>query len=147
MNWIDIAIGAVGGGGLTTIIGHLIRARVSTHSTDRTVNADLQKHWTETMVGLVDALRGELHDARQKVADYLELKEKLAHLEEALDHIHAMLNAEGDIEIGAAQRRAQAFLRRMRPDPATEKGEQRQSVQRAISAKRLERDVSDGKID
>lgn len=147
MDWGTLISGAVGGGTLASIVAAWLTSRSTNHSTNRSVDADLAKHWTKTMGELVDALRDELHEARQKVVDYLELKEKLAHLEEALDHIYAMLNAEGDVEVGAAQKRAQAFLRRMRPDPVQAKGEQRQDAQRKVSKARIERDAEQGKID
>jgi uncharacterized membrane-anchored protein YhcB (DUF1043 family) len=81
-------------------------------------NNDLEKHWTKTTVELIDALRKELEQSRlelsKHVASTRELQTLLAHFDEALDHIHALISSDSDAEKAASQRRAQAFLKRMR---------------------------------
>ena len=142
---LQLLLAAMGGGAFTAI-GQVcvqkIRSRGETHAADRTVDAKLQEHWTDTTLELVDTLRQELHDSKDELASLRPLVAKLAHFEEALDHIHALLAArrsEKEAEIEASARRAQAFLHRMRGDD--KKGEQREAVQRELSAKRVVKDI------
>lgn len=95
---------------------------------------------------LLKAAREEMSELREEVTGLRGMTAKVAHIEEALDHIHALLHAEGEAEVRAAARRASAFLKRMRPDPVEEKGEKRNSTQADISASRLKRDAEEGKL-
>ncbi len=147
-DWLPIAIACIGSGGLSAVATAWLTSGASRHGTDRTVDADLQKHWTDTTIGLVEALQGELHTARGELATYRQTEARLAHFEEALDHIHALLAALKSVneqELVAAERRASAFLRRMRGDDA--KGEERQAVQRSVSAERVKHDARRGRKD
>ncbi len=84
-------------------------------------NADVEKHRDGLTIDMLKAVREELAQMRLDLmaardeADRLRSwQSHLAHFEEALDHIHALMNAEGLEEKRAAERRAQAFLNRMR---------------------------------
>lgn len=82
------------------------------------------------MLDLLEAAREEAHAAR-------DLLVRTAHLEEALDHIHALLQSCGEPgEWKVAHRRATAFLRRMREE-AQLADELRNSVQSARSQRFL----------
>lgn len=150
MDWLQLTAAGIGGGACAsaaTVAVQWLRSRGERHATDRTVNADLQKHWTDTTLELVDALRSELHEAREELTGLRPLVAHLAHFEEALDHIHALLAAlrsESRDELKAAERRAQAFLRRMRGDDR--KGEQRQAIQRRVSGARVIKDSEEGDV-
>lgn len=150
MNEIVQLLLAGSAGSAATVIVQLLRVRSARHSIDRNVDARLQEHWTDTTLKLVEALQAELHSAREQLGEQRLAQAKLAHFEEALDHIHALLAALKSVnehELLAAERRASAFLRRMRPDPVELKGEQRQDVQRDISAERVVKDAREGKAD
>lgn len=95
---------------------------------------------------LLKAAREEMSELREEVSGLRGMTAKVAHIEEALDHIHALLHSEGADELRAATRRATAFLKRMRPDPMEEKGELRNATQADISASRLKRDAEEGKL-
>jgi hypothetical protein len=142
-------LGAILGAGATqvaNVIVQSIRSRGETDSAKVNAHAKLEEHWTDTTLELVDSLREELKIVRDEVQQLRPLVSQLAHFEEALDHIHALLaslRSASDIEIGAAVRRAQAFLNRMRGIDA--KGEVRQAVQTEISAARIVEDARAGK--
>jgi hypothetical protein len=51
---------------------------------------------------LLRAAREEMSALRAEVTDLRGLTAKAAHIEEALDHIHALLHAEGEAELRAA---------------------------------------------
>lgn len=140
---------AIGGvcGWLGNVLLQLIRTGGETEGKRVDAKADLEKHWTDTTLELVDALRSELTDARRELGELRPLITRLAHFEEALDHIHALLAAlrsGQEIEIKASEKRAQAFLGRMRGDEA--KGIARQAVQTAVSAERIVRDAKEGRL-
>jgi HPt (histidine-containing phosphotransfer) domain-containing protein len=137
--WLQLLLaGSAGSAG--TVIVQMLRSRSARFSTERSIDARLQEHWTDTTLKLVEALQAELHSSREQLAEQRLGQARLAHFEEALDHIHALLAALKSVneqELLAAERRASAFLRRMRPDPVELKGEHRQEVQRDISAERV----------
>lgn len=125
-----------------TAVVQLIRTGGETDGKKMETKAKLEEHWTDTTLELVDALRSELSDARRELGELRPLITRLAHFEESLDHLHALLAAHRSgnaVEIQAAERRASAFLSRMRGDAA--KGEMRQAVQTVISAQRIVEDV------
>lgn len=136
------------GGGLTLVGNAIVQAiknRGDAATAAMNARAKLEEHWTDTTLELVDALRTELTSARDELAELRPLIVRLAHFEEALDHIHALLAAlrsGSEIEVAASERRARAFLNRMRGDDA--KGEMRQAVQTAISAARIVEDSAKG---
>ncbi len=110
-------LAGVGGGGAALVAQHLfgwLKARGRT-------NADVDKHRDGLTIEMLKVAREEMAAVRVELAatkaeaDGLRaLQAHLAHFEEALDHIHALLNAEGPEETRAATRRARAFLNRMR---------------------------------
>jgi hypothetical protein len=143
------AISAVLASGATLLGGVIVQSIRSAAETDTarvSTQAKLEEHWTDTTLELVDSLRKELTTVREEVQQLRPLVGKLAHFEESLDHIHALLaslRSANDIEISAAVRRAQAFLNRMRGTDA--KGEVRQVAQTQISAARIVNDAISGK--
>lgn len=110
---IDVAqlvVAAVGGGG-TTVIAQGFAAWWRGRGDRYKVDADIEAHRDNLTLQLLKAARDEAAAARAETVSV-----HLVHLEEALDHIHSLLNAESDDERKAAERRARAFLRRMRPE-------------------------------
>ena len=140
---LGIVAGVIG-----TAIVQTIRSAGETEGKRIDSHTKLEEHWTDTTLELVDALRSELGNARQELGELRPLLVRLAHFEEALDHIHALLAAlrsDEEVEIRAAVRRAQSFLSRMRGDEA--KGEARQSVQTVLSAERIVADAKAGRVE
>jgi hypothetical protein len=123
------------GGWFGHVIVQWLRNRSADHSVDRNIDAQMEQHWTKTMLELVSTLRNELAEAKIEITALRPMEARLAHLEEALDHIHALLSSDSDAERRAAERRARAFMRRMRGDDA--KGELRNAVQAVRSARNL----------
>jgi hypothetical protein len=102
------------GSGLTWLGNAAVRWLRDRH----TGEARIAQHRDGLTFDLLRAAREEMSALRAEVTDLRGLTAKAAHIEEALDHIHALLHAEGEAELRAAARRATAFLKRMRPDPA-----------------------------
>jgi len=138
---IQLVIAALTGGGGTLLFqaaGGWFKERARDRRADRFSGVKLEEHRDRLTFDLLEAAREELSDLRTEVSELRPISIRVAHLEEALDHIHALLHAEGDVETRAAERRAKAFLRRMRP----EIGDLRQSAQVATSAKNVIGDIS-----
>lgn len=111
---LQLAAVAMGGGGATLfaqVAAGWWRARGVRYKVDRTVDADLETERGKLTLELLKAAREDAKAVREETASI-----HAVHLEEALDHIHALLNADGADERKAAERRARAFLRRMRPE-------------------------------
>lgn len=138
---IEAAAPVAGAAMVLTLLGRAAVQWIRSRAGNREVDADLQKHWTEVTLQLVDELREELGSAKAELAALRPILTTLGHFEESLDHLHALLAAlrTGTTEeLSAAVRRAEAFLRRMRGDDA--KGETRQAVQTLLSAQRIVKD-------
>lgn len=134
---------AAGGGGATILAQWgvaWLKSRGEQHKVERDADVKLEEHRDGLTFDLLRAAREEMGELRKEVVDLRGLTAKAAHIEEALDHLHALLHADGEIEMRAAARRATAFLKRMRPDPVEVRGGQRNDVQAAISAARIKRD-------
>ncbi|MFC0305287.1 hypothetical protein [Rhizorhabdus histidinilytica] len=139
---VELVVAAASGGGGTLIFQGVAawwKSRTEMRRDDREADARLEARRDKLTFDLLDAagewgaaLRSELAELRPIIA-------RVAHLDEALDHIHALLHAEGEAERRAAERRAKAFLRRMRP----EIGDLRNSAQAATSAQRVARDIEE----
>lgn len=116
MTLIDLAPLALTafGGSAATIVVQFLRGKSEQRAAETTVSAQLEQHWATTTLELVDALREELSEARREIAALRPMESRLAHLEEALDHIHALLSSRTAAEKRAAERRARLFLGRMR---------------------------------
>lgn len=131
MDVLQLVAVAMGGGGVT-IVGQMAagwwKSRGEKYRVDRTVDAELESERGKLMLDLLKAARDDATAVRQETASI-----HAVHLEEALDHLHALLNADCDIERKAAEKRAKAFLRRMRP----EIGDIRNQRQKARSAHEL----------
>lgn len=137
---VSLGISAISGGGLLALFqgvtgwaekrreGHLAK-----QSAQQENDARLEEHRDKLTFDLLTAARSEMAALREEVATLRPINARIAHLEEALDHIHALLNAEGDLEMRSARRRAKAYLRRMRP----EVGDLRNAAQAQESAKNI----------
>lgn len=140
---IEAAALAIGGGG-TTIFAQAVSGWWTGRREDRRTQLDydvkLEEHRDSLTFDLLTAAREEMASLRAEAASLRPLMVHAAHLEEALDHLYALLHAEGDLERKAAERRAKAFLKRMRPEP----GDRRQAVQTEISAARVIDDAKKG---
>jgi hypothetical protein len=131
---VEIAVAAGAGGGGTLLLQTLnawFRTRTEDRRSKLELGAKLDEHRDQLTFDLLTAAREEMKELRAEVSELRPISLRVAHLEEALDHIHALLHAEGDAEKRAAERRAKAYLRRMRP----EIGDLRNSAQAASSAK------------
>lgn len=127
----------VAGGGALTLGGQYViawmKGRDVRHVADREADAKLEEHRDSLTFDLLNAAREELTAFRQEVSSLRPLQARVAHLEEALDHLHALLHADSDAEWEAAERRAKGFLKRMRPGV----GELRNMKQAGESAETL----------
>lgn len=135
---LTVVLSAIGGW-LATIGVQWLKSRDSRHQVDRTVDAQVEEQRDKLTFELLQQARQEVAEAKTEAAHLRPMVARLAHFEEALDHIHALLSSETDAEKAAAERRARAFLRRMRGDDT--KGEMRNAVQTQISAERLIQDA------
>lgn len=124
---LQLAAVAFGGGG-ATVVAQGIAAWWKSRGAKYKVDADIEAHRDNLTLDLLKAARDEAKAARAETVSV-----HLVHLEEALDHIHALLHADGDAERKAAEKRAKAFLRRMRP----EVGDIRNQRQKLRSAEEL----------
>jgi len=128
---VGLMLAAMTGGGSTIVVQMVAgwwRARGDKYKVDAEIDASRGQLTLE----LLKAARDEAAAVRKETVSI-----HAVHLEEALDHLHAVLNAEGDAERRAAERRARAFLRRMRPGI----GDLRNNAQAAESARRLANDI------
>jgi hypothetical protein len=114
---VTILVAAVGGGGMT----HATTGAVAWFKSrgDRTdhreeLKARVDEHRDKLTLDLLVACRAELAAARLEAAELHVLQGRLAHFEEALDHIESLMGAKGTDDRRAAERRARQFLTRMR---------------------------------
>jgi hypothetical protein len=137
---VPLATAAVSGGGIT-LLGQWgaewAKSRTSHVQHEKSLDAQLEEHRDNLTFDLLKAARDEMKSLREEAAQLRPLSSRVAHLEEALDHIDAMLHARNDIERAAAEKRAKAFLKRLRPGI----GELRNAAQTTISAQNLANDV------
>lgn len=124
-------------GGGVTMVGQYwlawMKGRGEARRADRDADVKLDSQRDQLTMDLLTQARLEMASLRAEVADLRPLQTRVAHLEEALDHVYALLHAVGPEEERAAHRRATAFLKRMRPDV----GDLRNMVQAADSAREL----------
>ena len=143
MTILETALTLAAGGGATGLGTFLVQWQRDRHAekvTERTADSQIEGQRDGLTLDLLRAAREEMGELRKEMGDQRSLAAKAAHIDEALDHIHALLHADGDVEFAAARRRATAFLRRMRPDPVEVKAEERADLQRAISTANIKRD-------
>jgi hypothetical protein len=117
VTWFEALFVAGSGGGLTLLAQSgtaWLKARGERHRTNRDADVKLEEHRDKLTFDLLDAARVEVAAARDEAASLRPMVARLAHFEEALDHIHALLHAQMGEERKAAERRARAFLSRMR---------------------------------
>lgn len=141
---MEAAALVLGGGGSTVFVqavGGWWSGRREDRRNERDTDLKIEEHRDSLTFDLLTAAREEMSALRSEAASLRPLALHVAHLEEALDHLHALLHAEGELEQIAASRRAKAFLKRMRP----EAGEKRNAVQAEISAARVIGDAKKGK--
>jgi len=140
---VEAAALVLGGGG-TTVFAQAVNGwwtgKREDRRNQRNSDAQLEEHRDNLTFDLLKAARDEMASLRTEASSLRPLMVHAAHLEEALDHLYALLHAEGDLERMAAERRARGFLKRMRPEP----GEKRNSVQTEISAARVIDDAKKG---
>lgn len=117
VTWFEALFVAGSDGGMTLLAQSRtawLKARGERHRTDQDADVKLEAHRDKLTFDLLDAARVEVTAAREEAACLRPMVARLAHLEEALDHIHALLHARMGEERKAAERRARAFLNRMR---------------------------------
>jgi len=117
---LEIMLAIVGGSGGTFVLQLATgwwKARSEDRKTERDADVKLEQHRDQLTFDLLTAAREEMAELRREVAALRPLSGCVAHLEEALDHLHALLHAEGAAAKQAAEQRARMFLRRMRPIP------------------------------
>ncbi|KTT68814.1 hypothetical protein [Sphingomonas sanguinis] len=135
---LDNGLLVLTGGGFTLVGQHMLawmKSRGDMHRVDRDADLKLDSQRDKLTMDLLAQARLEMASLRAEVADLRPLQLRVAHLEEALDHVYALLHADGPEEERAAHRRARAFLKRMRP----EVGDLRNIAQAADSARALVR--------
>lgn len=145
-DWLMFVLAGGGGGALVKLAPiaiEWIKAGPKRREVELDGEAKIDRQRSELTLELLRQAHDEVAAARKEVAELRPLQARLAHFEEALDHIHAMLSSDTDAEKAAAERRARAFLRRMRGEDA--KGERRNALQAEISAERLKHDAEGGK--
>lgn len=76
-------------------------------------DAILEQHRDGLTFQLLDAARAELAGMRQEVEKLRPMESHLYHLQQALEHIEALLSVDPDVK-AIAERNARAFLNRMR---------------------------------
>lgn len=114
----QLVLAAVGGGSATVVTQWglaWLKGRSDIHRANRDVDAKLEEHRDSLTFDLLTAAREEMASLRAEAVSLRPLMIHAAHLEEALDHLHALLHSDTDLERVAAEKRAAAFLRRMRP--------------------------------
>lgn len=127
------------GGGCATVIAQWgvawLKGRGDVRRVERDADVKLEEHRDSLTLDMLTAAREEMAALRSELSELRPLQGRIAHLEEALDHLHALLHAGGEAEWAAAERRARAFLRRMRPQI----GDLRNIAQRNDSAAEFKR--------
>ena len=96
VTWIEALFVAGSGGGITLLAQSgtaWLKARGERHRTDRDADVKLEAHRDKLTFDLLDAARVEVAAARDEAASLRPMVARLAHFEEALDHIHALLHA------------------------------------------------------
>lgn len=135
-----------GGGGLLAAQwgAAFFKGRSEDRRTDRAADLKVEEHRDNLTLEMLAQAQDYLKELHEEVKALRPLQTRIAHLEEALDHVHALLHAETLEEHKAAERRARAFLKRMRP----EIGDLRNAIQTADStnavAKRIKEARNDG---
>ena len=140
---LSLATAAASGGGITLLgqwVGDWFKGRRENERHESSIDAQLEQHRDNLTFKLLEAAQASVEALQKKVDELMPILPAAAHLREALDHIHELLHASGDAEVHAAERRARAFLTRMRP----EVGDLRNKIQKARSAENINRDMNDG---
>ena len=137
---IGLATAAASGGGVTLLgqwAGDWFKGRRQDAHHERSTDARLEEHRDNLTFKLLEAAQASVEALQKKVDELMPLQPAAAQLREALDHIHELLHAEGPVEEKAAERRARAFLRRVRP----EVGDLRNRLQAVRSGQNLRHDM------
>ncbi len=139
LSMLGLVSAAASGGGVT-LVGQWIAAWISGRGTARSADAQIEGQKDSFLLELLKTARTEIASLhtdidglRQEVNVLRPLQARVFLVEEALDHLEAVLNAENEDERRLAERRARAFLKRVRPKV----GDLRNSAQVAESAKRV----------
>lgn len=142
-NWGQVAAALVSGGAMTWAGNAALqwwRSRDDRAKARDDADVRLEEHRDRLTFDLLAAARSEVAAARAEASFLRPLQARLAHFEEALDHIEALLNSDTPEERNAAERRARAFLNRMRR-MADAGGTIRNEVQRRDSLNALPDDM------
>lgn len=137
----DLVLILGGGGGMLAAQWGVafFKSRSDDRRTDRNADMRVEEHRDSMTIRLLEHTQDYLSKMKQELDELRPLQARIAHLEEALDHVHALLHAETPEERTAAERRAKAFLRRMRP----EVGDLRNAVQKVRSTKAVKKIIED----
>lgn len=136
-----LAIAAVSGGGVTVFcqaIAGVIKAQLGYRQGAVAADVKLAEHRDNLTFELLNAAEKSIRALQTELEELKPVSAQARYLAEALDHLHALLHAEGDLEWKAASRRARAFLRKLRPTV----GDLRNAVQIDESTKRISDDIS-----
>lgn len=141
MDILSLCLAGLTGGGFLVIgqvANGMLSNRSSRHGVDRQADVQLDAQQNKLTFDLLAAARADSAAVRQELADHRMVSARAQHLDEALDHLEEILTAEGEIDRKRAEKRARAFLKRMRPTV----GDLRQEVQRSDSARELAKRVA-----
>ena len=111
------------------------KAKGDTRTAEINADAALERHRDGLTFQLLDAARVELAEMKREVNVLRPLEAHLFHLQQALEHIEALLSSDPG-ERAVAERNARAFLARMRGFEAA-KGQVLNEAQRLRSAQHL----------
>ena len=103
--------------GLTGWFGNAYMERLRIKSADKKAGMEasttLEKHRDGLTFQLLDAARSEISQMRTEIEKLRPMESHLYHLQQALDHLDALLNEDNNLR-AVAEINARAFLRRMR---------------------------------
>lgn len=131
--------------GLVGWFGNAYIEKMKLKSSDRKAlaeaDADIERHRDGLTFQLLDAARQELSMMRSEVDKLRPMESHLYHLQQALEHIEALLIVDPELR-SVAERNARAFLNRMRRVEDA-KGTIANEIQRQRAAERLGLDPDD----
>lgn len=90
-----------------------LRLKSIDHKVELEVDATIEKHRDGLTFQLLDAARLEISQMRNEVEKLRPMESHLYHLQQALEHIDALLHPDPDLRL-VAERNARAFLSRVK---------------------------------
>jgi len=113
-------------GGCAPYVGNAVIAWIKARGQTQTSEQKISLQRDGLLLQLLENARAEAAASRMEITSMrpqiAEAIARLAHFDESLDHLSYLLSARGEAEQQAAERRARAFLTRMRSD-ARDRGE------------------------